>query len=51
MQSCRYAAHVREGKIVKLEPAEYGEDLYRGSCLRGMSYMHRIYNPCALNTP
>lgn len=51
MQSCRYAAHVREGKIVKLEPAEYGEDLYRGSCLRGMSYMHRIYNPLRIKYP
>ncbi|MDO5043369.1 MAG: molybdopterin-dependent oxidoreductase, partial [Slackia sp.] len=51
MQSCRYAAHVREGKIVKLEPAEYGEDLYRGSCLRGMSYIHRIYNPLRIKYP
>lgn len=51
MQSCRYAAHVRDGKIVKLEPAEYGEDLYRGSCLRGMSYMHRIYSPHRIKYP
>lgn len=51
MQSCRYAAHVRDGKIVRLEPADYGEDLYRGSCLRGMSYMHRIYGENRIKYP
>ncbi len=51
MQSCRFAAHVRDGKIVKLEPADYSQDLYRGSCLRGMSYMHRIYNPERIKYP
>ena len=51
MQSCRYAAHVVDGKLVKLTPAEYGEDLYRGSCLRGMSYMHRVYSPHRIKYP
>ncbi len=51
MQSCRYAAHVVDGKLVKLTPADYGEDLYRGSCLRGMSYMHRIYSPNRIKYP
>ncbi|MCI8452907.1 MAG: molybdopterin-dependent oxidoreductase [Eggerthellaceae bacterium] len=51
MQSCRYQAHVRDGKLVKLTPADYGEDLYRGSCLRGMSYMHRIYSPERIKYP
>ncbi|MCI8367762.1 MAG: molybdopterin-dependent oxidoreductase [Eggerthellaceae bacterium] len=51
MQSCRYAAHVRDGKIVRLEPAEYSQDLYRGSCLRGMSYMHRIYGSERIKYP
>lgn len=51
MQSCRYAAHVVDGKLVKLTPAEYAEDLYRGSCLRGMSYMHRIYSPHRIKYP
>ena len=51
MQSCRYAAHVRDGKLVKLTVADYGEDLYRGSCLRGMSYMHRIYSPERIKYP
>lgn len=51
MQSCRYAVHMRAGKIVRLEPAEYGEDLYRGSCLRGMSYMHRIYGEQRIKYP
>lgn len=51
MQSCRYAAHVVDGKLVKLTPADYSQDLYRGSCLRGMSYMHRIYNPNRIKYP
>lgn len=51
MQSCRYAAHVRDGKLVKLEPADYDQDYYRGSCLRGISYNHRIYNPNRIMYP
>ena len=51
MQSCRFNAHVREGKLVKLSPADYDEDYYRGGCLRGMSYMHRIYNPARIKYP
>lgn len=51
MQSCRFNAHVRDGKLVKLTQADYDEEYYRGGCLRGMSYMHRIYDPERIKYP
>ncbi|MDE8702350.1 molybdopterin-dependent oxidoreductase [Adlercreutzia equolifaciens] len=49
--SCRYNAHVREGKLVKLEVADYSDDDYRGSCLKGLSYMDRIYGDTRIQYP
>lgn len=44
MGSCRLLAHVRDGKIVKLEPGEYPEPGYTGCCLKGLTYIERIYS-------
>lgn len=48
---CRFAAHVRDGKIVKLEPADYPDEGYKGCCLKGISYIDRIYNPERIKYP
>lgn len=37
MGSCRWLAHVRDGKVVKLELGNYPNDGYRGGCLKGTS--------------
>lgn len=49
--SCRYNAHVRGGKITKIEVADYSDDDYRGSCLKGLSYMDRIYGSTRIQYP
>lgn len=51
MGSCRYNAHVRDGKLMKLTPADYPDDGYRGSCLKGLSYIERIYSPTRVKAP
>lgn len=51
MGSCRLFAHVRDGKIVKLSPGEYGEPGYTGCCLKGLSYIERIYSPTRIQYP
>lgn len=49
--ACRLNAHVIDGKIVKMSPAGYPEDGYRGCCLRGLSYIERIYGPNRIKYP
>ena len=51
MGSCRYYAHVRDGKLMKLTPAEYPVEGYRGSCLKGLAYIERIYSPTRVKYP
>lgn len=51
MGSCRWLAHVCDGKVVKLEPGNYPNDGYRGGCLKGASYMERIYSPTRIQQP
>ncbi len=51
MGSCRWLAHVRDDKIVKLEPGDYPTDMYRGGCLRGFSYIERVYSPTRVHQP
>ena len=51
MGSCRYYAHVRDGKLTKLTPAGYPDDRYRGSCLKGLAYIERIYSPTRVQYP
>lgn len=51
MGSCRWLAHVRDDRIVKLEPADYPTDLYRGGCLKGYAYIERIYSPTRVKQP
>ena len=51
MGSCRWLAHVTDGKIVKLEPGDYPTDGYRGGCLKGYAYIERIYSPTRVKQP
>jgi len=51
MGSCRLLAHVRDGKLVKLSPGEYTEPGYTSACLKGLSYIERIYSPGRIQYP
>lgn len=51
MGACNFNAHVRDGKLLKLTPAAYPDDGYRGSCLKGISYVERIYSPTRIKFP
>jgi molybdopterin-containing oxidoreductase family molybdopterin binding subunit len=42
---------VREGKLVRLQVADYPEPEYTGSCLKGLSYIERIYSPTRIKFP
>ena len=50
-QSCRLYAHVRDGKVVKTSPAPYLDDIYTGSCLKGLSLVQRTYSPTRIKYP
>lgn len=51
MGSCRLMAYVRDGKIMKLEPGDYPEEGYTGCCLKGLSYVERIYSKTRIQYP
>ena len=51
MGACRLLAHVRDGKIVKLEPGDFDQEDYTGCCLKGLSYIERIYSPMRVQYP
>ena len=48
---CRYWANVVDGKIIKLEVGDYDDPDYTGCCLKGISYIERIYHPDRLKYP
>lgn len=48
---CHLNVHVREGKIVKTSRADYNESCYSRICQRGLSHVHRVYDPARLQYP
>ncbi|MGE4273324.1 MAG: molybdopterin-dependent oxidoreductase [Desulfitobacterium sp.] len=50
-QSCRLNAHVIDGKVVKTTPASYPDEIYTGSCLKGLSLVQRTYSPTRIKHP
>lgn len=48
---CHLNVHVRNGKVVKTSRAPYNEDCYSRICQRGLSHVHRIYDPSRLQCP
>jgi len=49
--SCGLLAHVRDGKLVKIEPADFPEPEYRRVCARGLSIPKLVYHPDRLKYP
>ena len=48
---CGILAHVKEGKVVKLEPAEFPNPKDKRICLRGLSSLDITYHPDRLKYP
>ncbi|MEG0758583.1 MAG: molybdopterin-dependent oxidoreductase, partial [Raoultibacter sp.] len=48
---CHINVHVRDGKITKTSRAKYNEGCYDRICQRGLSHVHRIYDPERLQYP
>ncbi len=48
---CHLNVHVRDGKVVKTSRAPYNEECYSRICQRGLSHVHRIYDPARLQYP
>jgi len=45
-------AHVRDGKLVKVEPADYPDPRYNNRiCLKGLTAVERVYHPDRLKYP
>ncbi len=50
-QGCLYNVHKRDGKVVKLSPKAYENNLYTGCCLRGLSMQERTYSDKRIKYP
>lgn len=48
---CHLNVHVHDGKVMKTTRAPYNERCYDRICQRGLSHVHRIYDPKRLQYP
>ena len=48
---CGLDVTVRDGQIVKIEPADFPDDRYRRVCLKGISYVQMVAHPDRLHYP
>lgn len=48
---CHINVHVRDGRVTKTSRAEYNEECYNRICQRGLSHVHRIYDPDRVQYP
>ena len=51
IDACGILAQVREGRVVKVEPADFPDPRYRRICLRGLSSPEITYHPDRLQYP
>ncbi len=49
--SCGILAHVKQGRVTKLEPADFPEPEFKRICLKGLSYTELLYHPDRLQYP
>ncbi|NHJ26137.1 MAG: hypothetical protein EAX89_16280, partial [Candidatus Lokiarchaeota archaeon] len=45
IDACGILAHIKEDKIIKLEPAEFPDPIDRRICLRGLLSLDITYHP------
>ena len=51
IDACGILAHVKDGRVVKVEPAEFPDPKYRRICLRGLSSLDITYHKDRLRYP
>jgi len=51
IDACGIMAHVRDGRVVKVEPADFPDPKYRRICLRGLCSLDITYHPDRLKYP
>jgi len=51
LDACAILAHVRDGRVVKLEPADFPNPRLRRICLRGLASIQLLYHPDRLQYP
>lgn len=51
IDACGIIAHVREGRVIKVEPADFPDPKYRRICLRGLCSLDITYHPDRLKYP
>ncbi len=51
IDACGILAHIKEDKIIKLEPAEFPDPIDRRICLRGLSSLDITYHPDRIKYP
>lgn len=51
IDACGILAHVKDGRVIKLEPADFPDPKYRRICLRGLSSLDITYHPDRLKYP
>lgn len=49
--ACGILAHIRSGKVVKLEPADFPDPRLRRICLKGLASLQLLYHPDRLQYP
>ncbi len=49
--ACGLLAHVKDGVIVKITPADYPEPFHKGACAKGLLAHHWVYHPERLRHP
>ena len=49
--ACGMLAHVRDGRVVKLEPAPFPDNSYTRICQKGLSSLQVLYHPDRLQYP
>lgn len=51
LQKCRILAHVENGKIIKVEPANFPDKRYNFMCLKGKARPQHVHHPDRLRYP
>ena len=49
--ACGIIAHVKDGKVTKLEPAPFPDNYYRRICQKGLSSLQILYHPDRIQYP
>jgi anaerobic selenocysteine-containing dehydrogenase len=49
--SCGILAHVRDGKLVKVEPADFPDPRLNRICLKGLAQIKQVYHPERIKQP